>query len=687
MLPADQARLRMPALREGQKFERYRIIRLLGRGVAGESYEAEDTALFRKVVLKLLQPWAPFSDGARRQFFREMQGLSLLNHRYLAPVLDYGEVHGNLYVARRFFSSGSLLSSDGRLWFSPPLELEAAITYAHQLAQALQHIHDSGYLHGAVGLANIMVLRGPNIEREPDYAPFLLADVGLASFVRRCGRPLSSVLPVTAAPEQIGKRVTPASDQFALAVLLYLWIGGRPPYLGSPAEVEQAKLAETFPSLMSLNPHVSLAQEGIIRRALSVYPEDRYPSILTFADALLATLKQRAVPTTAAPLAAPAVAASEATSEATAALPSVEEPEESSALPADERSPSSQEEAAGGLSQELQEPAPVAPPDLPAQVEDETAPVPASPSPVSETAGSEDQQAMVPLLADHGDGQEAALAAGAVSESARPAEEPVAGPTGVVEEGEPAANGGEAGQGEEAPATTYLETLLQAARATSAPLSLASQERVDNAPGTYDGQASVVAEGAGAETGQNGAPLSTGQLQTDEDRTGSQEVPPTSAIALLEALSNGREAQSVQTALPLPVREDPALAGTPETGPAREQLTSAAVTGPTPSACLLVIPPAAREPYVVPLALSELKIGRAGDSDLLLGDDLRVSRRHAYLRREGTHFLVQDGDNAEGVFINGRRLAPHASQILQEGDRILIGDYELIFYRDADQSG
>src|SRR5579875_3207919 len=226
MLSGEKARSPMPALREGQRFERYRVIRLLGSGVAGESYEAEDTLLLRKVVLKLLHPWAPLSDAARRQFFREMQGISQLSHRYLAPVLDYGELHGSLYVARRLFSSGSLLNSDGRLWFSPPLELSAAVSYAQQLAQALQHVHHAGYLHGGLSLTNIMVLRGPNVEGASDYAPFMLADVGLAHFVRRFGRLQRPILPVTAAPEQLGGRATQASDQFALAVIVYTWIVG-----------------------------------------------------------------------------------------------------------------------------------------------------------------------------------------------------------------------------------------------------------------------------------------------------------------------------------------------------------------------------------------------------------------------------------------------------------------------------
>jgi len=280
----------MQVLQEGQRFERYRIQRCLSSSVSGTSYEAEDTLLLRKVTLKLIHPWATLSDAARRQFFREMQGISTLIHPYLATVLDYGEVGGQLYIARRYVTPGSLLGSEGRYWFRPPLDISDAIHYTHQLAEALQYIHNNNYLHGALTFANILVLHGASADKDPDFAPFLLADVGTTHFVRRFGRSLNTLLPVTAAPEQLGKRVTPASDQYALAAILYFWLTGRPPFLGTPEEIEQLKLTETITTLTALNLNVPLELEGVIRRALSVYPEERYPSILTFADMLQASI-------------------------------------------------------------------------------------------------------------------------------------------------------------------------------------------------------------------------------------------------------------------------------------------------------------------------------------------------------------------------------------------------------------
>ncbi|HEV2656905.1 MAG TPA: protein kinase, partial [Ktedonobacteraceae bacterium] len=276
----------MQALEEGQRFERYRVLRRLGSSVSGISYEAEDTFSQRKVTLKLIHSWATLQDAARRQFFREMQGIGELTHPALAAVLDYGEVDGRLYIARRYVTPGSLLGSEGRYWFQPPLDISYAVSYTRQLAEALQHIHNNGFLHGALTFANILVLHGS----DADSNPFLIADVGTAHFVRRFGQPQSALLPITAAPEQFGQRVTPASDQYALAVMLYFWLTGRLPFMGTPEEIEQLKLTETLSTPTALNLKVPLELEGVIRRALRVYPEERYPSILAFADALQAAI-------------------------------------------------------------------------------------------------------------------------------------------------------------------------------------------------------------------------------------------------------------------------------------------------------------------------------------------------------------------------------------------------------------
>jgi serine/threonine protein kinase len=280
----------MQKLEEGQRFKRYQIQHLLGNSAAGISYEAEDPLLQRKVTLKLIHPWNTLSDAARRQFFREMHDISTLTHPYLAAILDYGEVDGQLYMARRYVAPGSLLSKEGRHRFNPPLEITDAVSYARQIAGALHAIHRSGYIHGALSFTNVLVADGPTLDERLNFAPFLLSDAGSTNFVRRFGRAQTAFLPMTAAPEQFEQHATEASDQYALAVILYFWLTGRPPFIGTPAEIKQLKLTEMITTLTAVNLKVPLELEGVIRRALSAYPEDRYMSMQAFADALQASI-------------------------------------------------------------------------------------------------------------------------------------------------------------------------------------------------------------------------------------------------------------------------------------------------------------------------------------------------------------------------------------------------------------
>jgi hypothetical protein len=90
------------------------------------------------------------------------------------------------------------------------------------------------------------------------------------------------------APEQLGGRYSPASDQYALATLAYLLLSGHTPFAGGLGELMRAVLQDPPPSLQRLNSVVSAAVEAVIRRALAKEPGRRYPSMAAFAEALRA---------------------------------------------------------------------------------------------------------------------------------------------------------------------------------------------------------------------------------------------------------------------------------------------------------------------------------------------------------------------------------------------------------------
>jgi serine/threonine protein kinase len=544
----------MPVLDAGQRFERYHIVRHLGNGVSGESYEAKDSMLQRTVTLKLIHPWMPLPESARRQFFREMHSISLLNHPSLATILDYGEIDERLYVVRQYIRHGSLLGSEGRIWFKPPLNVPDAIQYTYQLAQALHYMHTYGCLHGGITLSNILLHRTPNIDGEPNFAPFLLADVGLSDFIRRFGQPQIQLLPITAAPEQAKKRAVVASDQFALAVLLYFWISGRPPYLGSPEEIEQLKLGESLTPLTSLNQHVTPEQEDILYRALAAQPEDRYPSMLAFADALVASLS------------APAYSATPPTMSSlpTTPLESITTLQADSLLNLAQEADPQSEEANNSETFVAHQPSPE---PLP-QPAPEPLPTPA-PEPLPQ-----------------------------------PAPEPLPQPT---PEPQPQ------------PAPEPLPTP-------------APEPLPQPAPDVFQPLPDSVSE-----------PTSP---QTDA--------------------SEEQEVSEPQEATTHPEQE-------------HQETLEASPYQPAISSRLLISFMATEQPYEFMLGQNETWLGRAGSDDILLNQDTSTSRHHALLEYSNDQYVISDQHSTNGVRVNGQKLADEITYILTDGDRITIGNYELVF--------
>jgi serine/threonine protein kinase len=669
----------MSTLLEGQLFERYRIQRLLGNSVSGESYEAEDTMLLRKVTLKLIYPWATLPDSARRQFFREMQGISILNHPYLAAVLDYGEINSRLYVARRYVSSSTLLGNEGRLWFHPPLNVTDAVRNIHQIAQALQYIHNHGYLHGSLTFSNILVLRGPNLDNEPDYAPFLLADVGLTNFVRRFGQPQNQLLPIVAAPEQYGKRVTPASDQFALAVLLYFWLTGHPPYVGTPEEIEHLKLTETVAPLSSFNPKVTLEQEGILLRALSVYPEDRYPSVLAFADSLLATLvtEPQAGPASE-PIKQPEFAAPVSTQldeEPQPELPllsaeTIQDEAHEPAYIALAFSASSPDEAVALSS--LVEPFLERAPEAEFVVE---------PEPVAEVeeaiSGSENSsavelfsQAEPVILAENTVEAEPAVQTEAPSDAACAAEDQLAQQI-------PQPTPEPAPTPQPQPGPTPPPTPAPSPAPEPTPQTIPTPEPTP-APQPEPDIPQPIPQPDVPQPTPNPIPAPQPDIpQTPSEPDVPQPAPdpiPQPAPDVPQPLPEPNVPQTTPQTLP---QAD--YASKSELVDYQELLTSAQKEQDTAIPRLVITSPYTEQPLEFRVGSEEITLGRAGSSDILLDQDNLTSRHHALLKHEDNSYIVYDRRSANGVFVNGQKIDTEIGYELADGDHISIGNYEIIF--------
>ncbi len=279
----------------GLQLGRYRLIRLIGSGGMGEVYLAEDTHIDRQVAIKLFRNEGSVegTKKAARLFQREMKAIAMLDHPHILPLFDYGEesVSGFLltYMVMSFRKEGSL-AAWLRQHTPKPLTPGHVEHFLQHAADALQHAHDRQIIHRDVKLSNFLI-RGR--KEKPDHPDLLLADFGIAKF----NTPIPSVssairgTPTYMAPEQWKGQAVTATDQYALAVMIYELLTGGPPFKGGLEQVMYQHLNALPDPPGTLNSSIPPGIDSVILRALEKKPEDRFDSISAFARAFQEVLR------------------------------------------------------------------------------------------------------------------------------------------------------------------------------------------------------------------------------------------------------------------------------------------------------------------------------------------------------------------------------------------------------------
>lgn len=272
---------------------RYHLLRLVGKGGMGEVYLMQDERVNRQVAIKVIRSEStPYPEedtalNAARLFQREAKAIAALEHPNILPLYDFGEEVSEdttlSYMVMPYCVDGSLAN-----WLrarSPSLLPPQDVAYfVAQAADALQYAHDSGVIHLDVKPPNFL-LRGNR--KNPNHPTILLADFGVA----RSSATLSSSsrtirgTPAAMAPEQWSSTPVSATDQYALAVMAYEMLTGRPPFVGSMEQLMYQHFTVAPPAPSTFNPSLSPSVDAVILRALAKNPEERFPSIVAFADA------------------------------------------------------------------------------------------------------------------------------------------------------------------------------------------------------------------------------------------------------------------------------------------------------------------------------------------------------------------------------------------------------------------
>jgi serine/threonine protein kinase len=282
---------------ERRTLGRYELIESLGRGVTTEAFRAKSFGVegFEKVlVVKRVLPEFATTEPFVVAFLEHVQRAMRLSHANLAQVFDLGRDDGgatpSFYIATEFVAGIDLETLQRRSREGvTSLPLAAYLTL--EVAKALDHAHRRrdeklrplGIVHGAVAPHNVIVSFDGDV-KVTDFG-VIRAALGLPG-----ARPSLVQSYAASSPEQIrGEAPTSATDIFSLGALLYFLIAGRSPFLAESVEETRRKVTLADPTpLESIRDDVPAPLADLVHRALALDPEDRFASVSSLHEELLA---------------------------------------------------------------------------------------------------------------------------------------------------------------------------------------------------------------------------------------------------------------------------------------------------------------------------------------------------------------------------------------------------------------
>jgi serine/threonine protein kinase len=224
----------MQPLAANTVIKQYRILAPIGKGGMGEVYLAQDTALGRKVALKILP--SEFADDRDRmdRFVREAKSASALNHPNIITIYEIGESNGTHFIATEFIDGKTLTE----LAQSQALDYRFMLDVAIQVVSALDDAHSAGIVHRDIKPDNVMV-RSNGLAKLLDFgiaklsAPTDSSDDSTIAILSQTHAGMLIGTPQFMSPEQArGLRVDHQSDIFSLGVVMHHMLSGQSPFAG-----------------------------------------------------------------------------------------------------------------------------------------------------------------------------------------------------------------------------------------------------------------------------------------------------------------------------------------------------------------------------------------------------------------------------------------------------------------------
>ncbi|MBL8864083.1 MAG: serine/threonine protein kinase, partial [Planctomycetia bacterium] len=259
----------------------YEILGEIGRGGMGVVYRARQIAANRTVALKMILGGGHAGEAERVRFRTEIEATAQLKNPGIVQVYEVGEHHGLPYFSMELCEGGSLArKTKGRT-----LPAHAAAEIVERIARAVESAHDAGIVHRDLKPGNILL--------DDDGNP-KVGDFGLAKRLdtehdhTNTGAIMGT--PNYMAPEQASgnaKDVGPPADVYAIGVILFELLTGKPPFASeSLQDLLQKVIHHDPPSLSDSGKDAPRDLETICRKCLSKDPEQRYANAGELAEDL-----------------------------------------------------------------------------------------------------------------------------------------------------------------------------------------------------------------------------------------------------------------------------------------------------------------------------------------------------------------------------------------------------------------
>lgn len=266
----------------------YTLRQLVGEGGTSVVYKAESKT-GETVALKVLRDKLRRDKTAIARFVREAQFGQQVLHPNVVATIATGEENELRYLVIEW-ARGELLESYARR--NAPLPREEVATIITQIASAVDATHSAGIIHRDLKPENIMYDAASRQAKLLDFGIAAAADMSKDERLTRAGFFVGTLMYV--APEALsGELVTAAADQYSLATIAYFLLTGRHPYTpGSPRELFTQLLSQPPIPLNRAKDGLTFPEpiQAVVMKALSRRPEERFPSVTAFAQALSAAL-------------------------------------------------------------------------------------------------------------------------------------------------------------------------------------------------------------------------------------------------------------------------------------------------------------------------------------------------------------------------------------------------------------